>query len=194
MKQLEEVAPMRIANGKKLELSGQFDRGACIVRLFGAEYGSLDAERLARVHSLLLDLVSDQGALSLVLDIANVQYFGAGFVSVLVDIWDRLRHQGGRLALCGLTPYCLKLVRSLHLDKLFDLYASQGAALENMGQHIRGGDERAERTPVRIQLSEVAWDPDMVRVEYIGDDDVPIRSVVQPRQGLNSASRRAIYG
>src|SRR5262249_20187020 len=102
-----------------------------------------------------------------------------------VDTWDLLRKGGRRLALCGLTPYCFRFLRTLHLDKVFDIYATPKAALENKGQHGQRGEERAHIAPVRVHISEVAWDPDLVREEYVGDDDVPIRSVIRPRQRSN---------
>jgi anti-anti-sigma factor len=158
------------------------EAGASVVQLPEPEYGSLDGEKLERVRRLLLDFANQPGPLPLVVDFSNVHFIGASFIGVLVDTWDQLKKHNRPMALCGLRPYCAQLVRILHLDKLFDIYPTRGIALEKIGNHI--DREAGERTTgrIRIETSEVAWDPNMVRLEYLGDDDFPIRSVIVPRQ------------
>jgi anti-anti-sigma factor len=152
----------------------------CLVRLAQAEYGSLDAEKLTRLRELLANLAAQRGVRRLVLDLSNVQYFGAGFVGILVDTWHLLSQAGGGLALRGLTPYCARLIRVMHLDKLFDVEHPP----ESLDRPAEPGTSREKSAPagsVRVRLSEVAWSPEMVREEFIGDDGEPIRSVIRPR-------------
>jgi anti-anti-sigma factor len=169
---------------KNLEVSQSTEVGTWLVRLLEPEYGSLDAERLATLRDLLLELASDHVSGCLIVDVSNVQFFGAGFMGVLVDAWNRLRKRGRRLALCGLSPFCDKLIRRFRLDTLLDIYPTQGAALQDTGQSGKGRDQQARTGAVRIRISEVGWDPNMLCLTYIGDDDVPIRSVIHPRQRL----------
>ncbi len=156
--------------------------GAMVVRLTEAEYGSLDTGKLARLRRLLLELAEQPAPPHLVVDLSQVHFFGARFIGVLLDTWDQLQKHSRRLALCGLTPYCAKVIRTPHLDKLFDTYPTQWAALEKIAQHVHGGDQEPPSTHVRVQVSDVSWDANMVRLEYVGDDDVPIRSVIVPRR------------
>src|ERR1700737_2866137 len=93
--------------GKQADRSRSLEQGVFVVRLSKAEYSSLDADRLESIREMLLEIASDQVSSWLVLDVSAVHFFGAGFVSVLVDTWDRLRNSGRKLVLCGLTPYCL---------------------------------------------------------------------------------------
>jgi anti-anti-sigma factor len=65
--------------------------GACVVRLSGPEYGALDAEKLAAVRDLLLELASLRQVSCLVLDLSNVQFLGAAFAGTLVETWQQLR-------------------------------------------------------------------------------------------------------
>jgi hypothetical protein len=118
----------------------------------------------------------------LVLDLSNIQYVGAAFVGVLVETWDELNKAGRLLTLCGLTPYCARLIRTLHLDKLFDIHPAQVAVPEQTPPHAPCAEPPARVGPVHVQLTEVAWNPDMVREEYFGEDGEPIRSVIRPRQ------------
>jgi anti-anti-sigma factor len=157
------------------------DQGICLVRLAQAEYGSLDTAKLARLRELLAYLAARRDARRLVLDLSNVQYFGAGFVGVLVDTWHLLNQAGRRLALSGLTPYCARLIRVMHLEKLFDVEHPPESALDGPAEPGTWREKSAPAGSVRVRLSEVAWNPEMVREEFIGDDGVPIRSVIRPR-------------
>ena len=158
------------------------EAGARFVELPEAAYGSLDGEKLEGVRRLLLDLANQPGPRPLVVDFSNVHYVGASFIGVLVDACDQLKKHNRPMALCGLMPYCARLVRTLHLDKLFDIYPTQEIALEKIGNPSdrEAGDRTTGR--IRIEESEVAWDANMVRLEFVGDDDFPIRSVIVPRQ------------
>jgi anti-anti-sigma factor len=158
----------------------QPDQGTCLVRLAQVEYGSLDTAKLARLRELLAYLAARRDARRLVLDLSKVEYFGAGFVGVLVDTWQLLNQAGRRLALCGLTPYCARLIRAMHLEKLFDVERTPDSAQDRLAEP---GTRRGKSSPanlVRVRLSEVAWNPEMVREEFIDDDGVPMRTVIRP--------------
>jgi anti-anti-sigma factor len=157
------------------------DPGTCRVRLAQVEYGSLDASKLARLRELLAYLAARRDARRLVLDLSNVQYFGAGFVGVLVDTWHLLSQAGRRLALCGLTPYCARMIRVMHLEKLFDVEHPPESTLDGPAEPGKWREKSAPSGSVRVRFSEVAWSPEMVREEFVGDDGVPIRSVIRPR-------------
>jgi anti-anti-sigma factor len=149
-----------------------------------AEYGSLDVAKLARLRELLAYLAAWRSAQRLVVDLSNVQYFGAGFVGVLVDTWHLLSQSGRKLALRGLTPHSAKLIRAMHLEKLFEVENPSKSLLG--GPHERGSrrEKSASAGSIRVRLSEVAWSPEMVRETFIDDDGVPIRSVIRPRESI----------
>jgi anti-anti-sigma factor len=153
---------------------------ATFVELPDAESGSLDRESLASIRPVLLALADEPGPRYLVLDLASVHYFGASFIGLLVDTWHLLKKHSRQLLLCELTPYCASLVRTLHLAKLFGIYPTRRDVLEKIGPTgSREGEVRPGR--VLIRKSDVAWDPSLVRLEYVGDDSSPIRSVIVPR-------------
>jgi anti-anti-sigma factor len=163
------------------------NQSTCLVRLAHAEYGSRDVAKLARLRELLAYVAARRDARRLVLDLSNVQYFGAGFVGVLVDTWHLLSQAGRRLALCGLTPYCARLIRVMHLEKLFDVEYPPESALDGPAEPGTWREKSAPAGSVRVRLSEVAWSPEMVREEFIGDDGEPIRSVIRPRESTAAA-------
>jgi anti-sigma B factor antagonist len=149
-----------------------------VVRLPEARYGSLDDAKLARARRLLLGLANQPGPPCLIVDLSRVHYFGAGFVGIVVSAWDELNKQGRRLVLCGLNACCARLLQTLHLDRLFAIHPTPQAALEGLGAHLPAGGARS--APVRVQVSEVGWDPDLLRLEYLTDDGEPIRCVIVP--------------
>jgi anti-anti-sigma factor len=157
------------------------DREVCFLRLPASEYGSLETDKLAQLRCLLHTATHRPGR-CLVLDLSNIQYVGAGFVGVLVETWDELNKAGRLLTLCGLTPYCSRLIRTLHLDKLFDIHPAQAAGPERTCPHAPCAETPVRVGPIHVQLMEVAWNPDMVREEYFGNDGEPIRSVIRPRE------------
>jgi anti-anti-sigma factor len=146
-------------------------------------YGSLDDAKLARARQLLLGLANQPGPSHLIVDLSGVHYLGAGFVGIVVSAWDDLKKQGRRLLLCGLNPYCARLVRTLHLDRLFTIHATLEAALAEIGALLRAGAEEGRTAPVRAQVSDVSWGPDLLRLEYVGDDGEAICCVIVPRRG-----------
>jgi anti-anti-sigma factor len=167
----------------------QIQRGAKVARLTHAEYGSLDAGKLNHLNRQLVDFVARSPYLPLLMDLSQVQFFGASFIGVLFDVWNELRTQDRRLALCGLTSNCANLIRKLRLDVLFDIYPTQIVPLEKIGRQTPARDEAARLSHIRIQVSDVCWDPTMVRLEYWGEDGVPIRSVIVRRTQANQVAR-----
>jgi anti-anti-sigma factor len=160
-------------------LPGESD--VVVVRLPEVEYGSLDDAKLARARRLLMGLANRPGPPHLVVDLSGVHYLGAGLIGIVVSAWVELKKQGRRLMLCGLDPYCAQLFRTLHLDSLFPIRPSPQAALEEIGELLRTGAGDRRSAPVRVQVSDVGWDPDLLRLEYLGDDGEPIRYVIVPR-------------
>jgi anti-anti-sigma factor len=172
---------MKPASGKIAGAPLPDECDVVMVRLPEAGYGSLDEAKLARARRLLLGLASQPGPPHLLVDLSGVHYLGAGLVGVVVSAWDELRKRGRRLVLCGLAPPCARLFRTLHLDKLFAIHPTRQAALGEVGALLCAGAGEDRSAPVRVQVSEVGWDPDLLRLEYLGDDGEPVRCVIVPR-------------
>jgi len=162
-----------------------------VVRLPEVMYGSLDDEKLDRARRLLLGVANQPGPPYLIIDLSGVHYFGARLIGIVVSTWAELKKQNRRLVLCGLNPYCGQLFHTLHLDSLIAIRPSLQAALEEIGaQRCAGDGEGRTAPPVRVQVSDVGWDPGLLRLEYLGDDGEPIRCVIVPRR----ESRCVVYG
>jgi anti-sigma B factor antagonist len=172
---------MKPASEKIADARLPVESDVVVARLPEVEYGSLDDAKLARARRLLVGLADRPGPPHLVVDLSGVHYLGAGLIGIVVSAWVELKKQGRRLVLCGLNPYCAQLFRTLHLDSLFAIRPSLQAALEEIGALLRNGAGEGRSAPVRVQVSDVGWDPDLLRLEYLGDDGEPIRCVIVPR-------------
>jgi anti-anti-sigma factor len=156
---------------RKCELTFYGD-GACVVRLSGPEYGALDAEKLAAVRDLLLELASLPQVSCLVLDLSNVHFLGAAFAGTLVETWQQLRKRSRLFALCELTPYCAELICRLCLDQLLPIYSTQRAALAALDHTQSGRDKQPEAGSARVRVRDWGWDPrNMVCVDFLDEDN-----------------------
>jgi len=173
---------MKPAGGKTAgaPLPGESD--VVVVRLPEAAYGSLDDAKLARARRLLLGLVNRPCPPHVIADLSGVHYLGARFIGIVVCAWDELKKQGRRLVLCGLNPHCARLFHALHLDSLFTIRPSLEAALGVIGGQLRSAAGEVRTASIRVQVSDVGWDPGLLRLEYLGDDGEPIRCVIVPHR------------
>ena len=173
---------MKPASGKIAGAPLPAESDVVVVRLPDAGYGSLDDAKLARARRLLLGPANQPGTPYLIVDLSGVHYVGASFVGIMVSTWDELKKQGRRLVLCGLNPCCARLLQTLHLDRLFAIHPYLEAGLRAIGVQACGAAGEVRTAPVRVQVSEVGWDPDLLRLEYLADDGEPIRCVIVPRR------------
>jgi anti-sigma B factor antagonist len=137
-----KTSSMRMASPR---LSAQTQ--VAVLRLVESEYGSNDEARLSRVRQLLMDHAEKPNPTYLIVDLSAVDCFGARFVALLVSSWKQLRKRNGRLALCGMTPFCTELIQILQLHKVFEIYSTQQIAQEEIERNIRSEKEE-NRTPV----------------------------------------------
>jgi anti-anti-sigma factor len=179
---LERSATMNSlrANSAGARLFAKSD--VAVVQLPEAAYGSLDAANLTRVRRLLMELAKQPSPPCLVVDLSSVHYLGAGFIGIVISAWDELKKQNRRLVLCGLNEYCARLFHTLHLDRLFRICSSLDAALVEIGANRRTGAPESQTALIRIDVSDIDWDQDLLRLEYRGGDGEPIRCVIVPRQ------------
>ncbi|MBX7165060.1 MAG: STAS domain-containing protein [Pirellulales bacterium] len=92
-------------------------------------YDALDVARSREIQELLLGpaLAGEQPIL--LLDFGRTSYFGSNFIELLFRTWKRARERNGRLAVCGLSPFCRDVLRTARLDTMWDFYADRATAL-----------------------------------------------------------------
>ncbi|HEY7486565.1 MAG TPA: STAS domain-containing protein [Streptosporangiaceae bacterium] len=85
--------------------------------------GEIDLRTGAMLRQGLFEL-TDQGFGRIVIDFASVRFCDAAGLGVLVSVQNRLRRQGGTLALARVRSAQRRLLDVAGLDRLFSLYDS----------------------------------------------------------------------
>jgi len=74
------------------------------------------------------------GTKNVVLDLSHVDFADSGGLGVLVRIHRSLRTDRGDLKICGLQPSLSKVFQITHLHAVFEIYESEGQAVEAFQQ------------------------------------------------------------
>ena len=109
------------------------DRQVTVIGL-GPGYGSVDEKVLdAGLRAALLDTAESANPPLVVLDLSHTNFFGSSFIEILFRIWNRLQAKpGGTFAICGVTSYCLEVLKVTHLDSLWKLYPTRDEAVRSI--------------------------------------------------------------
>ena len=79
-----------------------------------------------------------------IIDLSPTHHLGSKAVSILANAWRTTRGRKGRMAFCGLNPYSREVLRTLHLDRHWEVYATR----EDAAKTLRATAEKArESTP-----------------------------------------------
>ena len=104
--------------------------GALTVVHFGEEYRSSHFDLLQQLRKRLEQLADDIDPPVLMLDLLNTDYFGAGFISVLVDCYARIKRRDGQFALCRLRHHLVEEFEVTNLHRLWPIYATRNQGIE----------------------------------------------------------------
>lgn len=94
-----------------------------LIELAG-EYSSLDEDRFQRVRDLLMDLAQSAEPPLLAIDLSQTKFIGSAFIEVLFRCWKRIEARQGRMALCGLQPFCVEVLQVARMDTLLEMHPS----------------------------------------------------------------------
>ncbi|MFI6909984.1 STAS domain-containing protein [Nonomuraea sp. NPDC050394] len=93
--------------------------------------GEIDASTLPPLHAEILHLLQRPG-LCLIIDLAAVTFLDSSGLSLLIEATNRLRDNGGRLAVTSAVPHRLRVIWLTGLDQFLPLHDSLDAALHHM--------------------------------------------------------------
>lgn len=130
------TAPMRCrASIEKRIVHGRpelVEQDGVTVVVFGAELNSITEDRISLVSEAIME-AAEADPPYVVVDLAGVEFFSSSFIEVVFRLWNRLqRHDGGRMALCGLTQYCHEVISVTNLDDLWEIYPDRQTAIAAM--------------------------------------------------------------
>ena len=89
----------------------------------------LDSEDFDRANDSLLSLFDENPGGRWVLDLSALEYAGSSALGLLVNIRQKVKQAGGKLALCGLSPRLSGIFKTCCLERLFLIKSLRGDAV-----------------------------------------------------------------
>lgn len=94
--------------------------------------GDVDAQSAPQLDDRLSELVS-QGEQNYVIDLSAVPFMDSSGLATLVKLFKRIRIGHGDIKLAGMRPEILKIFQLTRLDRVFDIFYDQSAAVASFG-------------------------------------------------------------
>jgi anti-anti-sigma factor len=110
-----------------MEIDSTESGGVRVLKLRG-DIRTEDSRLLASTFERLLE----DGDLDMVLEMAEVGYVTSAALGHIVGLAAVLRRRGGNLAVCALAPEVRKSFAVTRIDKVVEVAASLGAALDTL--------------------------------------------------------------
>lgn len=85
---------------------------------------------IQQVEEQLQALADQVGGGKVLLNFRDVHYMSSAVLAVLLKLSRRVSQSGGRLKLCGLVPGLKEAFRASQLDRTFEIYEDESAALD----------------------------------------------------------------
>lgn len=92
--------------------------------------GKMDVGLSMTVESELEELV-DSGGINLILEISNVEYLSSSGIRVFIAIMRKIKDKQGKIVLADVPETIKKILRTVDLENLFEVYDSVDKALES---------------------------------------------------------------
>lgn len=102
-----------------------------------ADSSILDARVIESMGKSLYELVDTRDCRKIILDFANVKLLSSQTIGVLLTLRKKMAVAKGTLLLCGLRKEVMKLFTITNLDKQFDFFADDVAALASFGVRVQ---------------------------------------------------------
>jgi anti-sigma B factor antagonist len=107
------------------------EHGVTIIEL-GPSYAALDHDPLEECGEVLLSQAVRAEPPRLILDMSQTTLIGSSFIELVVRAWKRVKNRDGMMALCGLQPFCMEVMKVSRLDTIWPIYADRPAAMKEL--------------------------------------------------------------
>jgi anti-sigma B factor antagonist len=110
--------------------------GVAVVRVLSPEIREVFGEHndVQSIGDQLYALVDEKGFNRLVLNFSEVQYMASIMLGKLIGVKRKAQRGGGNLKLCRLTPLLQEIFRVSALDRVFEIYDDEHAALDSFDE------------------------------------------------------------
>jgi anti-sigma B factor antagonist len=107
--------------------------GAAALIVVLPEADGLPSHELYYAAPQLMGLLSEHPPTGLVVDLSQVKFFQSGFISFLLRCHMQTKKQGmGKMVIAAPTEDGRKLLHFMSLDKVWEIYATTGEALQSL--------------------------------------------------------------
>ena len=106
------------------------DQGVGIVALTLPH--SMQSDEFDRLNDQMLTIFGADPQGRWVLDLSAVHYMGSSALGLMVNVRQKIKQAGGRLALCGLSPRLLQIFHTCCMERLFTIARSRADAMRLM--------------------------------------------------------------
>src|SRR5689334_12161380 len=89
----------------------------------------LDSGEFDRLNEALLEVFARRPDGQWVLDLSNLSYMGSSALGLMVNLRQRIKEGGGKLALCGMSPRLLRIFQTCCLERLFIIKSARADAV-----------------------------------------------------------------
>jgi anti-sigma B factor antagonist len=97
----------------------------------------LDGAVIEELGKALYQLVDQQNKRRVVLDFSNVKFLSSHALGVLLTLYKKAREIKGEVVLCGLRADLKKVFTLTNLDKVFQFFPDDAAALASFGVRVQ---------------------------------------------------------
>jgi len=87
--------------------------------------GDVDLYNVGDLKRSVFELIDEGDLESLIIDMANVNYIDSSGVGALVAAQKKMKTQGGKFGLMGLTEDVLNILKLATLDQFFKIYLNE---------------------------------------------------------------------
>ena len=103
-------------------------RGGVAVVSF-LDFSVLDRAQIDKIGDELVGLVEDQGRKKILINFESVDYLSSTVLGKLIALHKRVAANKGKLKLCGIKASIREVFEITKLDKVFDIYEDEDAAM-----------------------------------------------------------------
>jgi len=88
----------------------------------------LDSIEVDNIIDSVLKQIEGGAAGRWVVDLSHTEYLGSSMLGLFVNLREKIRHSGGKLVLCGMSPALTRIFRTCCLERLFTIVKSRDDA------------------------------------------------------------------
>jgi anti-sigma B factor antagonist len=93
---------------------------------------TVDPDFIEQATRVLLEAIRHRDDPLIVIDLAQVDYFGSTFLALLLRCWKQVKVRGGLMVLSGVSERARELLRITSLDMIWPSYSGRREANESL--------------------------------------------------------------